>query len=335
MPDSVEEFRVNGPGFSHQELAARDRPLVMRGACSDWPLVRAARESDTAFAVQLSALDNGTPVDTLLMAPEEGGLIGYNAEMDGFNYRHFRVTVTEVLQRLAAYSRQPGAVPGVALQSAPVPDCLPGFTQQHPLPFLAPDIQPRLWIGNRVTTPAHFDAFHNIAVVACGARRFTLFPPGQVGNLYIGPLDFAPTGAAIGMARLDRPDDPRFPRLREALDHALTAELQAGDAIYLPPLWWHHVESLRSLNALVNYWWKATTSDGRIADSGLGALTHAMLTLKPLPPAERAAWKALFDHYVFNEDDPATHIPAAHRGLQGPMTPELVEQAKQKIRRLL
>lgn len=77
-----------------------------------------------------------------------------------------------------------------------------------------------------------------------------------MGNLYIGPLDFAPTGGAISMTRLDRPDDPRFPRLHHALEHSLTAELQPGDAIYIPPLWWHHVESLQTLNALVNYWWK-------------------------------------------------------------------------------
>jgi hypothetical protein len=112
--------------------------------------------------------------------------------MDGFNYRHFRVTVTEVLRRLAAYSRREEPTPGVALQSALIPACLPGFGQQHRLAALQETIEPRLWIGNRVTTPAHFDASHNLAVVACGRRRFTLFAPQQVVNLYIGPLDFAP-----------------------------------------------------------------------------------------------------------------------------------------------
>lgn len=335
MPAAIEEFPADGRTFGLRDLAGRDRPLVIRDACGDWPLVAAARESDTAFAAQLAALDNGTPVDTLLMAPQEQGVIGYNAQMDGFNYRHFRVSVTEALQRLAAFSRHDGDTPGVALQSAPIADCLPGFRQRHALSFLAPHIQPRLWIGNRVTTPAHFDAFHNIAVAVCGRRRFTLFAPEQVENLYIGPLDFAPTGAAISMARLDRPDDPRFPRLRQALDHALTADLQPGDAIYIPPLWWHHVESLEALNALVNYWWKAATPEGRIPDSGLGSLMHAILSLKSLPPAERAAWKVLLDHYVFNEQDPATHIPAERRGILGPLTPESVEQMKQKIRQYL
>lgn len=335
MSSAIEEFHVGGHAFAQSDLADRERPLVIRGLCRDWPVVAAARESDTAFATHLAGYDNGTEVDTLLMAPEENGVIGYNARMDGFNYRHFRVSVTEALRRLAAYSRHDGVTPGVALQSALTPACLPDFQQQHPLPLLDAAIQPRLWIGNQVTTPTHFDAFHNLAVVVCGRRRFTLFAPEQVGNLYIGPLDFAPTGAAISMARLDRPDDPRFPRLRQALAQSLVSELEPGDAIYIPPLWWHHVSSLERLNALVNYWWKPITQEGVTPESGLGALMHTILALKPLPRSEREAWKRLFDHYVFNDQDPAAHIPVERRNLLGLLTPSLVEQIKRKIRSYL
>jgi hypothetical protein len=282
----------------------------------------------------LASYDNGADVDTLLMAPEEKGVIGYNPDMDGFNYRHFRVPVTDALQRLARYSLRVDA-PGVAVQSALIQDCMPGFPQDHPLPVLAAHIQPRLWVGNRVTTPAHFDAFHNLAVVACGRRRFTLFAPEQVRNLYIGPLDFAPTGAAISIARLDQIDDPRFPRLRRALEHSLVSDLEAGDALYMPPLWWHHVASLEALNALVNYWWKPATADGLIPDSGIGAMMHTVLALKSLPLEERLGWKALFDHYVFNPEDCAVHIPPARRGVLGSLTPQLIAKVKEGIRRFL
>lgn len=334
MPAAIDEFHASDHAFCHADLVGRDRPLVVRGLCGDWPLVAAARESDTAFATRLASYDNGTAVDTLRMAPEEKGVIGYNAEMDGFNYRHFRVSVTEALQRLASYSRHEEA-PGVALQSALIQDCLPGFLHDHPLPVLAPQVQPRLWVGNQVTTPTHFDASHNLAVVVCGRRRFTLFPPDQIRNLYIGPLDFAPTGAAISMARLDQAADPRFPRLGQAISHSLAAELEPGDALYLPPLWWHHVASLGRLNALVNYWWKPAAAEGLIPDPGLGSLMHALLTLRPLPDAERAAWKALFDHYIFSQEDPATHIPPVRRGLLGNLTPGLIAKTKEDIRNYL
>lgn len=335
MSSAIDEIHASSQAFDQAGLAGRGLPLVIRGLCSDWPVVKAARESDSAFARHLAGFDSGAEVDTLLMAPEEEGVIGYNPHMDGFNYRHFRVTVTEALQRLAAYSRHEGPTPAVALQSALISACLPGFSQQHPLACLSPNIEPRLWIGNLVTTPAHFDISHNLAVVVCGRRRFTLFAPEQIGNLYIGPLDFAPTGAAISMARLDRPDDPRFPRLRQALAQSRVAELEPGDAIYMPPLWWHHVASLERLNALVNYWWRPEPAHAVPSESGIGALMHAILALKSLPAQEREAWKHLFDHYVFNDQEPAAHVPAERRSWLGPPTPALMQQLKERIRSLL
>jgi hypothetical protein len=203
------------------------------------------------------------------------------------------------------------------------------------VPFLAPHIQPRLWIGNRVVTPAHFDEYYNIACVVCGRREFTLFPPEQVKNLYVGPLDFAPTGAAISMARLDKPDDPRFPNLKEALAHARVAVLEPGDAIYIPPLWWHHVASLERLNALVNYWWKPVMEGVPATHSARGFLLHGLLSMRWLSPAEKVAWRHLLDYYLFADDDPAAHIPADKRGVLGPLTPELAETLKQLVLRQL
>lgn len=332
-PAAVEEC-VAEPALTLNGIVGRERPLVMRGLCRNWPIVQLALESDTAFAQGVAARDNGTAVDTLLLSPAEQGYIGYNAAGDGFNYAHHRVSITQGLQRLAQYSRQ-SAAPGLAIQSALISACLPGFNADHALALLDATVQPRLWIGNRVTTPAHFDEFHNIACVVCGSRRFTLFAPDQVRNLYVGPLDFAPTGAAISMARLDRPDDPRFPRLKLALAQARVAELRPGDAIYIPPMWWHHVASLERLNALVNYWWKPRPAHGYAPDTALGCLLHCMLTFKALPPAERAAWQGLLDYYVFGDEDPAAHIPAERRGILGVLTPAQIDALRETIRRTL
>ena len=171
--------------------------------------------------------------------------------------------------------------------------------------------------------------------VAVWIDLISLLPPAQVRNLYIGPLDFAPTGAAISMARLDRPDDPRFPRLRMALAQAQVAELQPGDAIYIPPLWWHHVESLQRINALVNYWWKPVLADGHAPDTALGCLMHCILAFRSLPSVERAAWRELLDYYVFGDEDPAAHLPAGRRGILGPLTPGQLAGFRASIRRYL
>jgi hypothetical protein len=320
--------------FDLDAAVARGKPLVIRGLVRDWPIVKLALQSDTAFAQRLAELDNGTDVTTLLLAPEAEGVIGYTPDLSGFNYEHFKVPVTLGLQRLAKYSQRADA-PGLVIQSVPVRECLPGLLEDHALPFLDRNIEPRLWMGNRTVTPTHFDSQHNIACVVCGTRRFTLFPPEQLPNLYVGPLDFAPTGAAISLARLDRPEDPRYPRLKLALAAAQVAELDEGDAIYIPPLWWHHVESLEQLNALVNYWWSGVDVPGYVSGHARAALFHCLLAFRALPPAERAAWQNLLEHYVFGDEDPAAHIPEQRRGVLGPLTAEVVEELKQRARQNL
>jgi len=334
MTAPIETFLYDGQPDALQTIVGGDRPLVIRGLVKHWPLVAAARESDRAFAARLMAADNGSPVDALLMPPEAEGVVGYRGDAEAFNFTHHRASVTQVLQRLLQFADAADA-PGIALQSAPLAACLPGLLEQHTLPLLDEAVKPRLWIGNRVTTPAHFDEYENIACVVCGVRRFTLFPPEQVRNLYIGPLDFAPTGAAISMARLDQLDDPRYPRLREAMAHAQVAELEPGDAIYIPPMWWHHVASLGTLNALVNYWWKRTHGNTLAPNTRLGGLLHCILLFKSLPPAERAAWRELLDFYVFGEEDPAVHIPEERRGWLGELDEEQSRKLLERIRQYL
>jgi hypothetical protein len=225
--------------------------------------------------------------------------------------------VAEQVLRYSAFARPPA----VAVQSALIRDCLPGFSAENSFTVLDVTVLPRIWLGNAITTPTHLDEWNNIGCVVSGRRRFTLFPPEQVVNLYIGPLDFAPTGAPLSLVSLHEPDFTRFPRFREALAAAVSADLGPGDALYIPPLWWHHVESLESFNLLVNYWWHAAAGTAVGADSGFDTLIHAMLNLRSLPPATREAWRAMFDHYVFGPEAEVTgHIPAHRHGLLGKLS---------------
>ncbi len=183
--------------------------------------------------------------------------------------------------------------------------------------------------GGWVTTPAHFDESNNLACVVSGRRRFTLFPPEQISNLYIGPFGHAPTATPISLVSLENPDYARFPRFREALASALVAELEPGDAIYMPALWWHHVQSLAKYNILVNYWWKGPAGAPASSDTALNCLLHCLLTLKHLPVEQREVWKAIFDHYIFSASEQSVeHIPVALRGVLGEISPELAKQVK-------
>ncbi len=160
------------------------------------------------------------------------------------------------------------------------------------------------------------DEWNNVACAVAGRRRFTLFPPEQIANLYIGPLDFAPTGAAMSMVNLRNPDFARYPRFKDALAAAQVAELEPGDAVFIPPLWWHHVESLEPFNVLVNYWWHDPLGASTEADSAFDALLHGILSIRGLPSESRRAWSAFFEQYVFGDANQSIeHIPPHRHGI--------------------
>jgi len=314
-----------------RDVLSRVKPVVLRGLVGQWPATRYGRTSPQAFIDYLRRLDNGSLVNAILMPPEARGRIGYNAAMSGFNFVRNRVTLASVGEQILRYGAFARA-PAVAAQAARIDECLPGFVDENSLPLLDPTVRPRLWLGNAITTPAHVDETHNIACVVSGQRRFTLFPPEQIGNLYIGPVDFTPTGAPIALPSLTEPDFEHFPRLREALQHAQVAELEPGDALYIPALWWHQVESLSSCNALVNYWWHPIAGEAVGASPVFDSLLYCMLTLRRMPPDVRAGWRAAFEHYIFGPDAPLSdHIPPERRGVLGEITPELAQHIRAQL----
>jgi hypothetical protein len=266
----------------------------------------------------LQRFDSGNMVDALLAAPEIDGRLFYNGDMTGFNFLRNRLPLAAVAEQVLRYAQFPKS-PAVAAQSALIRDCLPGFSEENRLDLVDANVLPRIWLGNRITTPTHVDEWNNIGCVVAGRRRFTLFPPEQIANLYIGPLDFAPTGAPMSLVSLRTPDFERYPKFRNAMAAAHTADLGPGDAIFIPPLWWHHVESLESFNVLVNYWWHDLAGDGALADSAFDALLHAILGIRGLPPATRRAWGAFFEQYVFGADE-LEHIPQDRRGILGTLS---------------
>ena len=174
-----------------------------------------------------------------------------------------------------------------------------------------------IWIGNRTTACAHFDLSSNLACCMVGRRRFTLFPPEQVHNLYPGPLEPTPGGQIVSVVDFRAPDFERFPRFREALAAGQVAELEPGDVLFYPAMWWHHVEALDAFNAMINYWWSASPA---FVDSPHLTLLHALLSIRERSEPEKRAWRELFDYYVFGPADLAgRHLPEAARGNLGPM----------------
>ena len=301
----AERSKVSAKAFV-EEIYPAGEPVIMRGLVEDWPAIALARRSDQAIIGAMKAWDNGAPVEWLHGPADINGHYFYNADMTGLNFSRHNGTLTQALELMqkadgAAYS----------VQSTPIDAVAPGFCAEHRLPFLADAVRPRIWIGNQVIVQTHFDLSQNIACVVAGRRKFTLFPPEQSANLYMGPIEHTLAGTPVSLARLERPDFERFPRFQIALEHALTGELEPGDGIFIPYFWWHHVQSLSPFNVLVNYWWNEFDRLG----SPMDALLHAILTLRDLPPSMKAPWKLMFDQFVFSDElSGAAHIPEHVRG---------------------
>lgn len=329
-----EWHRVDEEVF-RSEILAQYRPAVLRGLVRHWPSVRHAIGSPEAICKYLSSFDNGTLWNAVLVPPECKGRMFYREGLRDFNFVRNQLPVSTVLKQIARYSCFP-APPSIAMQSAPIADCVPGFMSENKLPLLGEAVLPKLWVGNRFITPAHFDEMSNIACVVSGRRRFTLFPPEEIANLYIGPLEFTPAGAPVSMVSLENPEFERFPRFKEALAAAQTAELEPGDAIFIPALWWHHVVSLDVINILVNYWWQET-GDAPAPESSrrmspVHALMHSLLSMRHLPPEHRQAWGRIFAYYLFDpKQDSAGHIPQARRGILGRISQEQAEEILRMI----
>jgi Cupin-like domain len=301
-----------------QDIAPLGRPAVLKGAVAHWPVVSAATQSNEALGDYLKQHDSSAVVETFVGKPEMKGRYFYNADMTGFNFEKGATTLSKIVDQLLLMANGTQSVM-IYAGSAPSGEAAPRFAADNPMPLLNAAIEPRLWLGNASRVAAHYDNSRNIACCIAGNRRFTVFPPDQIGNLYLGPLDFTMAGPPASMVDFAEPDYDLYPRFRDAEKAGMIADLQPGDAIYLPSLWWHHVEAKGPFNLLANYWWKPAN-----AGSVFEAVMLALVDLRDQPAAEKEAWRAYFEHFVFGEGASviATHLPAAHQNLTGPKSPQ-------------
>ena len=309
------------------ELLAAGEPVVLRGLVRDWPLVQAGLASHEAAVDYLLGFYAGKPVQYSHGGPEVGGRPAYKPGYTELNTEPRRVRLDDYLREVLSHRDDPRP-PTFYMASALVDGCLPGLRAGNDLAFAAQgvDAPPAIWIGNRTIASCHYDAPNNIACVAVGRRRFTLFPPDQIANLYPGPLEPSPGGQAITLVDFADPDYDRFPRFREAQAVARHAELDAGDALFIPSLWWHQVEGLDAFNVLVNYWWGSMPAH---IPTPMHALYHALWAIRDRPEREKQAWREIFDYYVFGPADQAgAHLPEVARKVLGPIDDTLARQLR-------
>lgn len=311
-----------------REVLTSTQPIVLRGLLRSWPIVQAGLESALAASAYLRRFYRGATVGAMLGGPEIQGRFFYNSDFTGFNFKSVRTRLDAVLDEIE-HNLTATAPPAIYVGSTTIDTALPGFRGENDVPLGQRDALASIWLGNRTRIAAHHDLPDNLACVVVGRRRFTLFPPGEVANLYVGPVDFTPAGQAISLVDFAHPDLGRYPKFLAAWQQAQVAELEAGDALLIPSMWWHHIEALDAFNVLINYWWRQSPA---YMDSPVGALMFAILTMRDLPSEQRDAWHALFRHYVFEADaQTAAHIPEHARRVLGPLDADTARELRARL----
>lgn len=330
MP-AVEERTAQDAAALDAMLQGARTPFVIRGLVRDWPLVQAGLTSARAARAYLVERARPVPFSVSLGQPGKDGRLFYADDME-MNFREARGKLADIFSGMDANEGRADA-PAIYLGSIDVPTHFTTVAAENTVDLGKREPIVSLWIGTPTRIAAHNDFPDNLACCAAGRRRFTLFPPDQFANLHLGPIDNTPAGRAVSMVDFHAPDLDLHPRFAEALAHAQVAVLEPGDALFIPSMWWHHVEGLAPFNVLMNYWWRDTP---RWLGQPQDALNHAILSIRDLPAEDKAIWRALFDHYVFeNGPDVTAHLPEGGRGILDPLDPAAAGRLRSFLLRTL
>lgn len=329
----LEERELASGETLRHAIANAPGPFVLRGLASSWGLVEQSRSGDQAVTDYLRRFAADVPVHASMLPGGQRGRIFYQDDLGGMNFDLVETRLRAVLDQLDELAGTDDD-PTIYLGSTAVDYCMPGFAEENAIDLGDARATVRVWLGTRHRVAAHYDVLENIAVVGAGRRRFILLPPEQLTNLYVGPIEFTPAGQPVSMVDFEQPDLERFPDFAQAAGHARGAVLEPGDAIYIPSMWWHHVEGLERINILVNHWWHAGPE---YLGAPLDALMHAILAIRELPSRQRAAWRVFFDHYVFDADPDrvAGHLPSDRRGILGPIDADMARRIRMLLRNRL
>lgn len=294
------------------ECEDTNKPEFFRGLVSQWPVVSEFAGQKDSVESYIASFDRGAPLTVYKAGPEANARLFYNDSFDGFNFERLRMPLSEVQALLNTSSHKQDA-DLIYVGSTSIEHWFPGFEHQNKLDLGDKEFLNSIWFGNRCLVAPHFDFPDNLAVTVAGRRKFRLYPPEQIDNLYIGPFDLTPSGQPISLVDVRKPDYQQFPKFKEAERHCLEFVLEPGDAIYIPSMWWHSVESLDDFNVLVNYWWRTTPA---YLGSPLAAFQHAILCFDGLAQDQKLIWQDLFSKFVFERtDETVDHIPDSLKGV--------------------
>ncbi|ELW48132.1 JmjC domain-containing protein 7 [Tupaia chinensis] len=225
-----------------------NRPCIIRNALQHWPALE-------KWSLPYLRATVGSTEVSVAVTPD-----GYADAVRGDRFvmpaeRHLPLSC--VLDVLEGRAQHPGVL-YVQKQCSNLPT---------ELPQLLPDLEPHVpWASEALV---HKDHYENLYCVVSGEKRFLLHPPSDRPlipyELYTpatyqltdeGTFEMVDEESAekVPWIPLDplAPDLARYPSYSQA--QALHCTVQAGEMLYLPALWFHHVRQSHGCIA-VNFWY--------------------------------------------------------------------------------
>lgn len=320
--------RIHKPSAAEVWARIYDEPVVLTGCMENWELfqgLRARKTTQEKLSFLSGLVGEDDRLNYLTLPRQSGGEFHFQDEsLTESGEPPFRqASFPEFAERIA--SSMNGSGDYVFM---PAHEIKQGSGLQHALPsnlfpFLREeDIRPRLWMGaGGHITNLHYDEFGTLISMVEGVKRVTMLPPEVLPYVYHMPFDRLIGMAQVNAVRLLNPDLERFPLFKTALQNAHVVELQPGEVLLVPPMWWHHVQSF-GLNVMINNRILLASLEQLIAMQK--NLTQAIRLFYKRPQAERAAARKLFQWELFAQ--PRTEAPGAAT-LDAPAA-ELLEETK-------
>lgn len=283
LPPHIPEFPY--PIAPVQELAAVDehtlhehvnqyRPFVLRGYASNWPLTKKLSSANASAAISaVRPLLGDTKIPYTVLPPEQGGDMGIGEDLRA----NFRVDdrVAPAGEFLQVVADLIGSSTGECAYAASM--LLKDFPKIRELLPLTQSVAERdlwnrlLWIGSgRHVVDLHHDQMLNFITLFAGVKRITLLPPQSLPFVYPAPLHRKVGGVPRSLVKLLAVDWQKYPRFQHAVEHAQQTVMHPGDTLFIPPLWWHYVESY-GFNLMVNAWYSDV-----VDQADLTASNHAL-----------------------------------------------------------
>lgn len=323
------------PEVDISAVIADGRPRIVKGVLAEHPLVKAATHGHNQAMDYLSGHSSARPALCYTIDPSAKGRLFYNEQMNGFNFSVHQIPINAFFELLKKeYQEQTGT--GLYIGSAELDEHFPDFLVNTGLELpgeVFKSFPPRvgIWLGNKSVASAHYDVSNNVAICLAGKRRFTLLPPGNPGAFGLGPIAPTPGGQTISLFDVRTPNLEAFPEAASITGTAEVAEIEAGDMLIYPSMWWHQVEALADFNVMVNYWWNELPS---YIDDPMTTVLHGILSLRERPASEKAAWRELFDYYVFGDPEvPRGHLPEHAWGDLAPLDEASARRLRAQILR--